>query len=53
MPLLVSTPIVQELVIVSAAHGVFVARVLQARAAALRQRSADTERFTQLREEIR
>jgi hypothetical protein len=53
VPLLATSPIVQELAIVGAAHAVFVARVLQARAAARRQRGADTERFRQLREEIR
>jgi hypothetical protein len=53
MPLLSTTPIVQEWALVGAAHGLFAARVLQARAAARRQRAADSERFKQLREEIR
>ncbi|HEX7139573.1 MAG TPA: hypothetical protein VF219_17100 [Vicinamibacterales bacterium] len=52
VPLLSTTPIVQELVIVGVAHGVFGARVLQARAAAGRQRALDTERFRQLRQEM-
>jgi len=53
VPLLSTTPIVQELAVVGAAHAVFAARVFQARAAAGRQRAADAERFRQLREEIR
>jgi hypothetical protein len=53
VPLLATTPIMQELVIVGAAHAVFGARVLQARAAAGRQRALDTERFRQLRQDVR
>ena len=52
VPLFSTTPIVQELVIVGAAHVAFGVRVLQARAAARRQRSVDAERFRQLRPEI-
>jgi hypothetical protein len=52
VPLLAATPIVQELLIVSAGHAAFGARVLRARAAAKRQRAADTERFRQLRQEV-
>lgn len=52
VPLLTTTPIVQELAIVGLAHAVFGARVLQARAAAGRQRARDTERFRQLRQEM-
>lgn len=52
VPLLSTTPIVQELVIVIGAHAAFGVRVLRARTAARRQRSVDTERFRQLREEI-
>jgi hypothetical protein len=51
-PLLSTTPIVQELTVVGAAHAVFGARVLQARAAAGRQRLLDTDRFRQLRQDI-
>jgi hypothetical protein len=52
VPLLSTTPIPQELVMVGAAHAVFCVRVLQARAAAGRQRALDTERFRQLRREM-
>jgi len=52
MPLLSTTPIVQELVMVGLAHAVFGSRVLLARAAAGRQRALDTERFRQLRQEM-
>jgi hypothetical protein len=52
MPILATMPIVQELVVVAAAHAAFLARVLFARAAAGRQRSMDTERFQQIRKEI-
>ncbi len=51
VPLLSTTPIVQELVVVGLAHAVFCVRVLQARASARRQRALDTERFRQLRRE--
>ncbi len=51
VPLLVATPIIQELAIVGAAHAAFGARVLQARAAAGRQRALDTERFRQMRQD--
>ena len=53
MPLLLTTPIVQELILVGGAHAAFAARVLAARAAAARQRSVDTARFTQIQEEIK
>jgi hypothetical protein len=49
MPLLLTTPIVQELVVVGVAHVAFVARVLTGRSLALRQRAIDTERFGALR----
>jgi hypothetical protein len=52
VPLLATTPIVQELLIVGAAHAAFGARVLRARAAARRQRGVDTERFKQVRQEV-
>jgi hypothetical protein len=49
-PLLLTTPIAQEWVLVGAAHAAFIARVLSARAAAARQRRIDTARFEALRE---
>jgi F0F1-type ATP synthase membrane subunit a len=52
LPLLTTTPIVQELVIVGAGHVLFGARVLRARSTASRQRTLDTERFRQLRQEL-
>jgi hypothetical protein len=52
-PLLLTIPVVQELVVVGVAHVAFVARVLIARAAAARQREVDTARFTQLKNESR
>jgi hypothetical protein len=51
VPLLATTPIVQELLIVGTAHAAFGARVLRARAAGRRQRAVDTERFRQLRQD--
>ena len=51
IPLLITVPVIQELIVVGAAHVVFVARVLTARAAAARQREVDTARFTQLKGE--
>jgi hypothetical protein len=51
MSLLLTTPIVQELVVVGAAHAAFVVRVLTARAIATRQRAIDTERFRAMRRE--
>jgi hypothetical protein len=53
MPLLLTTPIVQELILVGGAHAAFAARVLSARAAAARQRSVDTARFAQSQEEMK
>jgi hypothetical protein len=52
-PLLVTTPIVQELVIVGGAHVLFVTRVLVARARAANQREIDAERFRQLQDDAR
>lgn len=49
MPLLLTTPIVQELVLVGGAHAAFAARVLVARSAAGRQRTLDTGRFTEMK----
>jgi hypothetical protein len=48
-PLLLTTPILQELVLVAAAHGALVIRVLTARALAARQRAVDSERFSALK----
>jgi hypothetical protein len=49
LPLLTTTPIVQELVLVGGAHLAFVVRLVLARAAAARQRAVDTKRFEELR----
>jgi hypothetical protein len=49
IPLLATTPIVQELVLVVGVHVVFGARIAIARMAAARQRRVDTGRFEQLR----
>jgi hypothetical protein len=51
VPLLSTTPIPQELVLVGGAHAAFAVRVVLARAAAGRQRTLDTDRFRQLRDE--
>jgi len=53
MPLLLTSPIIQEVIVVGTAHVLFIARVLTARAAAARQREVDTARFTQLKNEPR
>jgi len=50
LPLLTTTPIVQELVLVGGAHLAFVVRLVRARAAAARQRAVDTKRFEELRQ---
>jgi hypothetical protein len=49
MPLLITTPIVQELLVVGVAHAAFVTRVVRARSAAARQRTIDTERFAEIK----
>jgi hypothetical protein len=49
IPLLATTPIVQELVLVVGAHLVFGVRIGVARMAVVRQRRVDTVRFEQLR----
>jgi hypothetical protein len=48
-PLLLTSPIIQELILVGVAHAVFVARVIVARTAARRQRTVDRARFEELR----
>jgi hypothetical protein len=53
IPLLLTTPIVQELILVGGAHAAFAARVLSARAAAARQRTMDTARFTEQQDEMK
>jgi hypothetical protein len=53
IPLMLTTPIVQELILVGGAHASFAARVLSARAAAARQRTVDTARFTKLQNEMK
>ncbi len=50
-PLLAASPTVQELVFVLGAHALFAVRVLSGRAVAARQRSIDTARFEQLKQE--
>lgn len=51
IPLLTTTPIMQELVVVGVAHAAFSVRILMARAAAARQRRVDTARLEQMRAE--
>jgi len=53
IPLLLTAPVVQELIIVGVSHAAFVVRVLFARSAAARQRTIDTDRFKQLRQDLR
>jgi hypothetical protein len=48
-PMLATTPIVQEWVLVGGAHAAFVARVLRARGAAASQRQVDGARFGELK----
>lgn len=49
VPVLATSPIVQELVVVFTALAVFIVRVLRARAAATRQREVDTARFLSMK----
>jgi uncharacterized membrane protein HdeD (DUF308 family) len=51
IPLLTTTPIAQEWIVVGAAHGAFGLRLWTAQAAARRQRQIDAARFQQLKEE--
>ena len=53
IPLMLTTPIIQELALVAGAHAAFAARVLSARAAVARQRTVDTARFTELQDEMK
>lgn len=51
LPLMTTTPIAQEWIVVVTGQAAFVARVLTTRAAAARQRDVDTARFRELQRE--
>ena len=48
-PVVVSGPVMIEVIVIGAAHVLFIARLVIARQAAARQRAADRERFEQLK----
>ena len=52
-PVLLVSPVPVELVVIGAAHLVFLVRMMAARSAAARQRAADLARFTEIKREIK
>jgi hypothetical protein len=48
-PMVSTLPTVQEVIFVAGAHGLFVARLVSARAAAARQRAGDEARFREIK----
>jgi hypothetical protein len=50
VPVILADPVQIEVIVVGAIHVVFIARVLVARRAAARQRTADLERFQQMKQ---
>jgi hypothetical protein len=49
VPVLIAEPVATEVVVIGAAHLLFIARLLVARRAAARQRAADLERFEKIK----
>lgn len=53
VPVLLVEPVRIEVVVVGAAHVIFIGRILAARAASRRQRAVDLERFQKIRQDLR
>ena len=52
IPLMLTRPVVQEVIVVGAGHVLFLARVFVARATAARQRAVDTEQFKRIKDDL-